>query len=73
MVKQILYTYLGDNGTLQTPIHLEGIYSVINYLITAEDGYLLTKDNKNFTKSIIVTKEDLDKWQEIDEETVNNK
>ena len=28
MTKQVLYTYLGTNGVLTTPIHLEGIYSV---------------------------------------------
>lgn len=65
MIKQTLYTYLGDNGTLQTPIHLEGIQSLISYTLTAEDGYLLTKDNKNFVKSIEIAKDDLDKWKEV--------
>ena len=30
MKKTIIYTYLGTNGTITTPIHLEGIYSVKN-------------------------------------------
>lgn len=65
MIKQILYTYLGDNGTLQTPIHLEGIQSLVSYVLTADEGYLLTKDNKNFVKSIEISKDDIDKWKEV--------
>ena len=36
MKKQVLYTYLGTNGTLTTPIHLEDIYYVRKYRLWAE-------------------------------------
>ena len=45
MIKQVTYTYLGTNGTLTTPIHLEGIYSVKKIVLTADEGKKLTKDN----------------------------
>ena len=50
MLKQITYTYVGINGILTTPIHLEGIPSVKKIILTAEEGKMLTKDNKNYVK-----------------------
>ena len=29
MLKRTIYKYLGENGVLETPIHLPGIYSVV--------------------------------------------
>lgn len=60
-----LYTYLGTNGTITTPIHLENIYSVVKYRLTAEEGYLLTKDNKTFTDSVVVPENEMSRWHEI--------
>jgi hypothetical protein len=38
MQKELRYLYLGENGTVLTPIKLEGIYSVKKYLLIAEEG-----------------------------------
>ena len=44
MKKEILYHYLGVNGTILSPVYLEGIYSVKKVKLTAESGKRLTKD-----------------------------
>ena len=44
MIKQITYTYLGTNGVLTTPIHIEGVYSIKKIVLIADAGKQLTKD-----------------------------
>jgi hypothetical protein len=64
MTKTIIYTYLGTNGTLSTPIYLEGIYSVKNYNLIADKDKQLTKDGKHFYNSITVPENEVDQWYE---------
>lgn len=66
MKKTIIYTYLGTNGTISTPIHLEGIYSVKKYSLIADENKLLTKDGINTYGHITIPKEELDQWYEIE-------
>jgi hypothetical protein len=54
MKKILYYTYLGTNGTITSPVHLEGIYSVKKYQLTADDDKFLTKDGKNLYSFITV-------------------
>ena len=65
MKKQVLYTYLGTNGTLTTPIHLEGIYSVKKIILMADEGKVLTKDGVNFLEKVVTNELDAELWQEI--------
>lgn len=65
MKQEKIYEYLGTNGVLCTPIHLEGIYCIEKIRLTAEDGKLLTKDHKTFKKSVIVPKADIKLWYEV--------
>ena len=70
MIKNITYTYLGTNGILTTPIHLEGIYSTQKITLIAEKGKKLTKDNgKTFVKKVTLLSdsEDLGKYIEVDD------
>ena len=64
MTKEVLYTYLGTNGTITSPIYLEGIYSVKQIRLMAAEGKWLT-DGYNIYNSIIIPESDLDKWYEI--------
>lgn len=67
MKKEILYTYLGTNGTITTPIHLEDTYYIRNVRLTADAGKVLTKDfGTTYKNAVIVSEEDIDKWIEID-------
>ena len=66
MTKQVTYTYLGTNGTLTTPIHLEGIYSVKKIVLTANEGKKLTKDNINLVDRVTVrSDEEVELWKEV--------
>lgn len=68
MNKQTLYTYLGTNGTLTTPIYLEGIYSVKKIILTADEGKMLTKNGVDFVKKVSTTDLEVDLWQEVGQE-----
>lgn len=65
MKKSALYTYLGTNGTITSPVHLEGIYYVKKYHLSADKGYVLTKDNEHFLESAIVPDTEVDSWTEV--------
>lgn len=66
MTKQTFYRYLGTNGVLLTPIHLEGIYSVKLIKIIADNGKVLTNDNGITRKnSVLVPEEEVKDWAEI--------
>ena len=65
MTKTVLYEYLGTNGTLLTPIHLEDIYYVRKLKLYADNGKRLTKDGVNKCVSVIIPEEELDEWKEV--------
>lgn len=67
MKREILYTYLGTNGTITTPIHIEDTYYIRKLRLIAEEGKVLTKDNINYRYSTIIPEEDEDLWIEIDD------
>ena len=64
MKKEILYTYLGTNGTITSYVHLEDIYYVRKLKLTADKGKILTDGNTR-TYSTIIAEEDADKWKEV--------
>ena len=65
MKREILYTYLGTNGTLTTPIHIENAYYIRKLHLTSDKGKRLTKDEVNFRYSVIIPEEDEDLWIEV--------
>lgn len=66
MTKQIYYRYLGTNGTLLSPIHIEGVYSVKLIKIIADPDKILTCDDGITKKnSVLVPEEEEKDWVEI--------
>jgi hypothetical protein len=65
MTKSILYTYLGTNGMITTPIHLENIYSVKKIELRADEGYEMTKDGIIKKRIVVVPEEEVDEWYEV--------
>ena len=65
MTKEILYTYLGTNGTITSPVHLEDIYFTRSYKLTADHGCQLTKNGKTFHISVIVPEDEVAEWKEV--------
>lgn len=65
MKKEVLYTYLGTNGTICSPVHLEGIYYTCKIKLYAAADKKLTKDGKTFHKTVIITENELSDWYEV--------
>ena len=65
MTKKILYRYLGTNGIIESPIHLEDIYYTRILVLTAGKNKMLT-DGERVLKSVRVPEENEKLWREID-------
>lgn len=65
MTKTILYKYLGTNGTIVSPVHLEDVYYVRLVKLTAASGKTLTKDRRKFVTVVTVPEEEVDQWIEV--------
>lgn len=65
MTKEVLYFYLGTNGSILSPVHLEDTYYVRKLLLKADEGKMLTKDNKNFVHTVRIAEEELPLWHEV--------
>ena len=66
MRKLIQYTYLGVNGIIESPVLLEGIYSIKKILLCADSDKLLTKDGKTTFINVTVLEDEVKQWYEID-------
>lgn len=64
MTKQVIYRYLGTNGVIESPIHLEDTYYVRLLYLTADPGKILTNGTIE-TTSIRIPEEDLELWKEV--------
>lgn len=67
MKKTVLYQYLGTNGTIVSPIHLEDVYYIRKLKLVADAGMKLT-NGTSYKNVVIIPEEDEDKWIEV----VNN-
>jgi hypothetical protein len=65
MTKEVLYLYMGTNGSILSPVHLEDTYYSRRVKLWADEGKLLTKDDKEFFKSIVVPEEEVELWKEV--------
>ncbi len=65
MIKEKIYTYLGVNGTITSPVYLEGIYSIKKIRLIANKNKILT-DGSQRISSIIVPEDEVENWTEID-------
>ena len=64
MTKTALYTYLGTNGTITSPVHLEDIYYILKYRLEADENKMLSNGN-TLTKTIIVPYDEVENWREV--------
>ncbi len=64
MTKQVLYKYLGTNGVIESPVHLEDIYYVRVNVLKADQGKLLS--NGTITKKVVRCSDDeVADWVEV--------
>lgn len=64
MTKTILYQYMGTNGTLTTPIHLEDVYYIRKVQLVAGKGKVLTNGTV-YKNMVTVPEEDETLWKEV--------
>ncbi len=65
MRKETYYLYLCDNGTLLTPARMEEVPHKKQYRLYADEGYLLTKNDKDFSSEVFIAEADLPLWKEV--------
>lgn len=65
MKKIVIYRYLGTNGIIESPIHLEDTYYVRLYQLTAGEGMKLTNGEVE-KNSVLIPEEELEQWYEIE-------
>ena len=67
MTKEKIYTYLGTNGIVSTPIHIEGVSSICKIFLKADEGKVLTKDyGTTFYNKVVVPEAEVELWIEVD-------
>lgn len=66
MTKQVMYVYLGTNGTICSPVHLEDTYYIRKIKLIAAKDKKLTKDGEHFVNSIIIPEVEVEEWYEVD-------
>lgn len=64
MRKEIVYTYLGKNGILCTPVRIEGAISLKSVRLMAEDNHILTNGTDR-RKMVEVPEDEVDLWEEV--------
>lgn len=65
MTKTVLYKYLGTNGTIVSPVHLEDTYYIRQIKLTAKTGKQLTKNFFDYFSSVVVPEDEVDDWKEV--------
>lgn len=70
MTKTPMYRYLGTNGVIDSPIQLEGIYSIRLVKLDAGNGMVLT-DGDTVTRSVTVPLSEEENWIEVEMGTKN--
>lgn len=70
MKKVLIYKYLGTNGVIESPVHLEDIYYVRMYRLTADDDKNLTNGEVQY-RQVLVPEEELEQWYEIPKDKNN--
>lgn len=64
MIQTKYYIYLGENGSITSPVFLPNIYSICKVQLEADEGFMLTNGEK-IVKAIIVPEKEVGQWQEI--------
>lgn len=70
MKKTVLYRYLGTNGTIESPVHLEDIYYVRLLRLMADSDKVLT-NGERVCRMVTIPEADLNKWQEVNRTDLN--
>ena len=65
MKTEVMYRYLGTNGIIDSPGHLEDIYYTRRLHLIADEGKKLTRDGTTLVSSAFIAEEELLLWREF--------
>ncbi len=66
MTKEVYYRYLGTNGVIESPVHLEDIYYVRLLRLAAAPRCVLKNVLTNVQRAaVLVPEEDAENWVEV--------
>ena len=64
MTKEVIYRYLGTNGVIESPVHLEDIYYTRFFILHADEGKKLY-NGETYKNSVRITEDQLKDWVEV--------
>ena len=65
MTRTVMYRYMGTNGIIESPVHLEDVYYVRFIRLIADDKKMLT-NGKDRKKVVNTTEEEENLWREVE-------
>ena len=65
MQKQLMYRYIGVNGTIDTAIEIEDAPCIRLMVLQADKGQKLTKDGISFRNRVTVPEKEVNSWYEV--------
>lgn len=64
MTRTVMYRYMGTNGIIESPVHLEDIYYIRFIRLVADADKVLT-NGKDRLKAVNTTEEEEKTWKEV--------
>lgn len=64
MKKLVVYRYLGTNGVVETPVHIEDTFYTRLLQLTADEGKILVKNGEE-RSNVTIPEDDLENWEEV--------
>jgi len=64
MTRTVMYRYMGTNGIIESPVHLEDIYYIRFIRLIADTNKILT-NGKDRMKVVNTTEEEEHLWKEV--------
>lgn len=64
MTRTVIYRYMGTNGIIESPVHLEDVYFVRLLRLTADEGKVLVNGNKR-KSTVLIPEEEESQWKEV--------
>ena len=64
MTRTVMYRYMGTNGIIESPVHLEDIYYIRFIKLMADADKVLT-NGKDRVKAVSTTEEEEHLWKEV--------
>jgi hypothetical protein len=65
MTKTVHYLYMGENGSIFSPVKLPDVYHIKKYKLVADANCQLTKDGINMKPFVVVPESEVDLWYEV--------